>query len=98
MSIKRKSELMRGPRDVDETDAHCTLHIRKTGMKSVRRRERLSKRRADQTCSLGSEQMERPVKSPMLNMRKWTALNTSGWTRGLVGWTEMVIGGKTAYK
>lgn len=48
----------------------CTLHIRKTGMKSVRARERVSNRRADHMMSRGNEQMYRPRKSPMLKTRK----------------------------
>lgn len=97
MSMKRTSELMRGPREDGEEDAHCTLHMRKTGMKSVRRSERVSRRRSDQTCMLGSELRARPAKSPMLNMRKCIAVNTNGWTDGFVEVTETVIGGNTAY-
>ncbi len=93
--MKMASELMIGPA-VDEEDAHWTLHMRKRGMKSVRRSESVSRRRADQMCTFGSEQIARPAKSPMLNMRKWIALKTSGWTEGFVDVTDIVIGGNTA--
>lgn len=77
-------------------DVHCTLHMRKSGMKSVRRSEKLSNRRADQTSTFGRKQSMRLQKSPMLDVRKrWTAVNNNGCTPGIVEVTETVMGGNT---
>ena len=94
--MKSTSEPIIGPLE-DWAEPQCMLHIRKSGMKSVRRRESVSRRRADQTWRRGKEQIVRPAKSPTLNMRKWMALNTSGCTDGFVDVTEIVMGGKTAW-
>lgn len=48
----------------------CTLQRRNAGMNRVRRRDKNTKRRPDQTTSGGHEQTSRPRKSPTLNTKK----------------------------
>jgi hypothetical protein len=64
-----KSELMMGVVGGDMGDCWM-LHIRKSGMKIVRANESVSNRLADQMTTLGSAQIVRPPKSPILNTRK----------------------------
>lgn len=78
-------------------DGRCTLHARKSGMNIVRRNERVMSFLRDQTRREGNEQSQRPVKSPMLNSRKWMALKSKGLKSGLIGRTDVVIGGNTAF-
>lgn len=72
------------------------LHNKKTGIKSVRAAENITRRFADQISNRGYEQRERPTKSPTLKTKKWVAANNSGLVPGLTGPIETVIGGKTA--
>ena len=65
-------------------------------MKTVRARDSVRRRLADQTTSLGNEHMYRPRKSPTLKMKKCIALNSKGCVAGFVGAIEMVMGGNTA--
>jgi hypothetical protein len=73
------------------------LHIKKRGTKSVRRNDKVRRRLSDQMSKRGNEQRYRPAKSPMLNTRKWAALNRSGCVSGFVGLIDAVMGGNTAY-
>ena len=71
------------------------LHMRKSGMKSVRANESVNNRLADQMTTLGYAQIVRPTKSPILNTRKWYALKSKGCTSGRVEMIDVVIGGNT---
>jgi len=63
------SELMMGMVGGEEGD-RWILHIRNSGMKTVRVNESVSNRLADQVTILGCAQMVRPAKSPTLYTRK----------------------------
>ena len=96
------SELMKGADAADEGSyvgdvcGFCTLQRRKSGMKTVRRRENVQSFRGFQHANRGIEQRCRPRRSPMLNKRKWIELKSSGLNEGFVGSIDEVMGGKTA--
>lgn len=95
MVMNKTSELMIGV--VGElVGDDWTLHIKNKGIKAVLARESIKRRFESQMRSRGNEQIYRPEKSPILNMRKWIALKSRGCVAGLVVCTEAVIGGKTA--
>ena len=95
ISMNNRSELMIGSRCTTVVPL-CMLHMRKTGMKSVRARDNVRSRLADQIRNIGNEQTYLPRKSPMLKTRKCTALKSRGCTAGFVGCIEVVMGGNTA--
>lgn len=80
-----------------EVEDLWTLQNKNRGMNRVRAREKVKRRLADQTRNRGCEQRRRPMKSPTLKTKKWTALKRSRLVSGFTGMTEIVIGGKTAY-
>lgn len=86
------SELMMGGEEI-VVDGRWTLHIKNRGTKRVRARESVSSLLADHIKRLGKEQTYLPMKSPTLKTRKWVALKRRGCVLGLVGCTEVVIGG-----
>ena len=69
MSMNNTSELMTTDDDGDGPKRGM-LHIRNKGMKSTRMRDMTRIALADQTRNFGNAQRYRPMKSPVLNMRK----------------------------
>lgn len=90
------SELMKGVVGVSLAE-RWMLQRRNKGMKRTRAIDIERRRFPDQMSMKGKAQTHRPRKSPILKIRKWMALNNSGWKVGLVGCIERVIGGKTDY-
>jgi len=80
---------------VDRGD--CTLQRRNTGMNSVRRSDKATKRRPDQMISGGHEQTSLPEKSPTLKTKKCRELKMRRLVAGSIGSTDTVIGGNTDY-
>ena len=68
-----------------------TLHTRKRGMKTIRKRERVTSRDAAQTCSTGKLQRYRPTQSPKLNTRKCIALKMNGLESNPVSCTDRIV-------
>jgi len=102
MEKKRKSELMRGllPSGID-CDPPSTLHARNNGTNITRLSESRAMRLRDHTWNGEKEHKKRPIQSPALNIRKWTALKSSGldsgeYEGGLTECTAAVIAGNNA--
>jgi len=69
MDMYRKSEFMIGD-ESGRVGFRWMLHMRNNGMKSVRARESVRSRFADQMTKRGCAHIVRPVKSPTLKTRK----------------------------
>ena len=102
MQKKIKSELMRGllPPGFECTPP-STLHARNNGTNITRPSESRTIRFRDHTWNGGKEHMKRPIQSPALNIRKWTALKSSGldsaeYEGGWMECTAAVIAGNNA--
>lgn len=102
MEKKRKSELMRGllPPELDFAPP-STLHAKNNGTNITRLSESRAMRFRDHTWNGEKEHIKRPIQSPTLNIRKWTALKSSGLDRGeyeggLTDCTDAVIAGYNA--
>lgn len=70
ISMYTKSELISGA-DAGTKGERWMLHIRNKGMNSVRARDMVRRRLADQIAKRGFATMVRPQKSLMLKTRKW---------------------------
>ena len=70
-----------------------TLQRRIKGMNNVRKRDIARIFLADQIIKRGNEQLYRPARSPMLKIKKWTAVNSEGWMPGFIGCTRTVVAG-----
>ena len=68
-----------------------TLHARKRGMKTIRKKERVTSCDASQTCSTGKPQRYRPSQSPTLNTRKCIALNINALESDPVSCTDWIV-------
>ena len=102
MEKKKKSELMRGlfPPEFDVTPPSM-LHAKNNGTNITRLSESRAMRLRDHTWNGEREHIKRPIQSPTLNIRKWTALKSSGLDRGedvggLTDCTAAVIAGYNA--
>jgi hypothetical protein len=102
MEKKIKSELMRGlPPPESDFVPPSTLHAKNSGTNITRLSESKAMRFRDHTWNGEKEHIIRPIQSPALNTRKWTALKSSGLDRGeyeggLTECTAAVIAGNNA--
>src|SRR5258707_14819361 len=68
-----------------------TLHERKRGMKTIRKRESVTSCDAAQTCSTGKPQRYRPTQSPTLKIRKCIAQKMNGLESNPVSCIDWIV-------
>lgn len=102
MAKKIKSELMREPLPPEfDLSPPSTLHAKNNGTNITLLSESRAMRLRDHTWNREKEHITRPIQSPALNIRKWTALKSCGLDRGeyeggLTECTAAVIAGYNA--